>query len=77
MKYYISDKDWQAIYSFLQTIPRIHIKDEYRTRKFIEAVYYLLRTGVQVRMPPYYYGNLYSIYQRYLDWIKKGIQYYY
>jgi transposase len=73
MKYHISEENWQAIYSFLKTIPKIHIKDEYRTRLFIEAVYFLMRTGIQIRMLPDYYGNHYSIYQRYLDWKENGI----
>jgi transposase len=73
MKYYISEKDWQVIYSYLKTVPRIHIRDECRTRIFIEAVYFLMRTGIQVRMLPDYYGNHYSIYQRYLDWEKRDI----
>jgi transposase len=73
MKYHISEKDWQVIYAFLKTIPKIHIKDEYKTRLFVEAVYFLMRTGIQTRMLPDYYGNCYSIYQRFLDWKNKGI----
>jgi transposase len=73
MKLYISEKDWQIIYSFLKTVPRIHVKDEQKTRIFIEAIYFLICTGIQVRMLPDYYGNCYSIYQRFLDWKKKGI----
>jgi hypothetical protein len=38
MKYYITEKDWQVIYTYLKTVSRIHIKDEYKTRIFIEAM---------------------------------------
>jgi hypothetical protein len=41
MKRYISEKDWQIIYSFLKTVSRIHGKDEQKTRIFIEAIYFL------------------------------------
>jgi transposase len=54
-------------------IPKIHIKNEKKTRIFIEAVHYLSRTGYQVRLLPKEYGNYFSIYQRFLYWKKLGI----
>lgn len=73
MNYNISDKTFQKIYEFLRTIPGIHVKDEHKTRIFLEAVFYLCRTGCQVRMLPKGYGNYFSTYQKILRWKRRGV----
>jgi transposase len=73
IEYNIPNYVFQKIYDFLVTIPKIHIKNEKKTRIFIEAVHYLSRTGCQVRLLPKEYGNCFSIYQRFLYWKKLGI----
>jgi hypothetical protein len=44
------EEAFQKIYGFLNTIPRIHAKNESEIRNFREAILYLSRTGCQVRM---------------------------
>lgn len=73
MNYNISDKTFQKIYEFLRTILGIHVKNEHKTRIFLEAVFYLCRTGCQVRMLPKECGNCFAIYQKFSRWKKKGI----
>lgn len=73
MNYNISDKTFQKIYEFLRTISGIQVKDEDKTRNFFEAVFYLCRTGCQVRMLPKECGNCFSIYQKFLRWKSRGI----
>lgn len=63
MNYNISDKTFQKIYEFLRTISGIQVKDEDKTRNFLEAVFYLCRTD----------GNCFSIYQKFLRWKSRGI----
>jgi transposase len=73
MKYNIPEKIFQKIYDFLCTVNKIHTKDRERIRIFLEAVYYLVRSGCQIRLLPREYGNCFSIYQRFLGWEKRGI----
>ncbi|MDR0556242.1 MAG: transposase [Holosporaceae bacterium] len=39
-----------------------------RFKRFVEAVFYLCRTGCQIRMLPEKYGNCFSIYQKFFKW---------
>jgi hypothetical protein len=52
IEYNVPNDVFQKFYDFLVTIPKIHIKNEKKTRIFIEAVHYLSRTGCQVRLLP-------------------------
>ncbi|ORU82777.1 IS5 family transposase, partial [Francisella tularensis subsp. holarctica] len=51
----------------------MHTNDEAKLRLFIEAVFYVLRTGCQWRMLPFYYGKYRSIHKRFKDWCDKDI----
>lgn len=73
MDYYISPQDWEKICAFLSTVKWIHIKEKDSLRIFIEAVYYILRTGCQWRMLPTYYGHYRSVHKRFKSWSDKGI----
>ena len=73
MKHNINERTFQEIYKFLSTLPKIHIKNEQAIRIFLEAVYFLVYSGIPVRMLPDEYGNCFSIFQRFLYWKKLGI----
>jgi len=73
IEYHISDDVFQKIYAFLVTLKGIHTKNKEKIRVFLEAIYYLCRTGCQVRLLPKEYGNCFSIYQKFLRWKKRGI----
>ena len=51
----------------------MHVKDEKRTRRFMEGVWYVLRTGCQWRLVPTYYGHWRQIHRRYKTWSDRGI----
>lgn len=72
-KYYISEGNWQRIYSILRYQKGIRVKDEDKTRLFLEGAYFLLRTGCQWRELPYYYGKWRSVHKRYESWCRKGV----
>jgi len=72
-KFHISEYQWNTIYRFLLQIPGLRVFDKEHTRIFIEAVYYLTRTGCQWRMLPSEYGKWKTIFSRFNDWSKKGI----
>jgi transposase len=69
----ISEETFQRIYGFLTTISGIHVKNESGIRVFIEAIFYLCRSGCQIRLLPEAYGNCFVIYQRFLRWKKRGV----
>jgi transposase len=71
--YYIKDENWQRIYSILHGISGIRVKEESVTRRFIEGVYFILKTGAQWRVLPSCYGKWRSIHKRYEDWCCKGV----
>ncbi|AEI36562.1 ISSod6 transposase, IS1301 [Francisella salina] len=73
MHYHIKEVFWSSILSFLKSQKGIHTNDEDKLRLFIEAVFYVLRTGCQWRMLPFYYGKHRSIHKRFKDWCDKGI----
>jgi hypothetical protein len=37
MEYYIKEREWEVIFSKLQTTKGIHVKNEFKVRKFIES----------------------------------------
>ena len=72
-KYYINQKNWQSIYSILQGISGIRVKEESATHTFMEGVYFILKTGAQWRELPSLYGKWRSIHKRYESWCRKGV----
>lgn len=69
----LNDKTWTKIYSFLKNTPRTYTGDETSSRTFIEAVYWIMRTGAPWRDLPERYGNWNSIYKRFSRWSDKKI----
>ena len=69
----ISERVWDTVYSFLQKAKGLHIKNEKQTRCFVEGVLYVLRTGCQWRLLPYYYRHWRNIHKRYKTWADRGI----
>ncbi len=70
-KHYIKEEDWSKIYKILKEIRQIRVKNGDKTRRFFEGVYYIMRTGVQWRELPPYYGKWRSIHKRYEAWCRK------
>jgi transposase len=74
-KQYITDFAWQKIYDFLLQTEGVYTRNESRSRAFMEAIYWMMRTGAQWRELPEYYGQWNSIYKRFDRWSAKGIWY--
>jgi len=72
MKYYIKEEEWQIIFVKLQKIKGVHSKNESSLRRFMEGVYYVMRTGCQWRMLPSEYGHFRSVHARFTRWSKAG-----
>lgn len=72
-KCYLKETDFERIYEFLKKQKRIYGKNRDKTRKFIEGVYFIMRTGSQWEELPKEYGKYKSIHKRFVNWVKKGI----
>jgi transposase len=73
MDYCIKEREWEYIFEFLRRRADVRSKNEAKLRIFIEAMYYIIRTGCQWRMLPLYYGSWRSVHQRFKRWTDKGI----
>lgn len=72
-KYYISEEAFEKIFMYLRAIKGVYCKNRGKTRIFLEAVSFIMRTGAQWAEVPKYYGNYKSIHKRFLSWAKKDI----
>jgi transposase len=69
----LSDAQWRKIYQFLLSCSNIYVRNEIDTRRFVEALLWVTRSGAQWRLLPTAYGNWNSIYKRFSCWCDKGI----
>lgn len=73
MKEYISEATWSKIFLFLKNNSKVYSGNEKSCKMFIEAIFWIMRTGAQWRELPKYYGNWNTVFVRFNDWSKKGI----
>jgi transposase len=71
----LNQYQWTRIYEYLCGFPEIYVKNEAVCRRFVEAVFWMLRSGAQWRLLPSHYGSWNTVYRRFADWAKKGICY--
>lgn len=69
----LNDAEWQAIYSVLLLIPRVYVGSEANSRRFVNAVLWLLRSGAQWRLLPTSLGHWNSVFKRFSRWSERGI----
>lgn len=72
MIYYIKAIEWQRIYEFLCSCKGLHT-EETQLRNFIEAIWFIARTGCQWRLLPSIYGHWRAIHKRFKSWSNRGI----
>ena len=72
-KEYISEYAWSKILKFLRSCDGIYIGNEYRCKIFMEAIYWMSRTGAQWRELHDKYGNWNSVFKRFNAWSKKNL----
>ncbi len=56
-KEYIKEVSWSKILKFLRSCKNVYVGLEGRCKKFIEAIYWMNRTGAQWRELSDRYGN--------------------
>jgi transposase len=72
-KEYISEFAWSKIFEFLNSKKNIYCGSEKKCKRFMEAIYWMARTGAQWRELPEYYGKWNSVFRRFNNWSKKTI----
>jgi transposase len=69
----LRDAIWASLHAKLVAIPGIWKRDPEPLRRFIEAVVYILRTGVAWEDLPERFGKPNSVYRRFRRWSQQGI----
>ena len=69
----LTDEEWQAIYGVLVLNKRIYVRAEEKTRRFLNAVLWILRSGAQWRLLPDTLGRWNSVFKRFSRWSEQGI----
>jgi transposase len=70
---FLREDQSERLYELLQREPKIHTKDRVRERRFLEAVYWMARSGAQWRFLPAAYGAWNSVYKRFARWADLGV----
>ena len=73
MIYHISDSAFSRISGYLRHERCIYRMNEDSLRLFIEAVYWLARSGAQWRFLPKEYGKWNTVYRRFSRWSEQGV----
>jgi transposase len=67
------EDQFERVYGLLQGERKIHTKQRERERRFLEAVYWIDRSGAQWRFLPADYGAWNSVYKRFARWDDLGV----
>ena len=70
---YITNEAWRKMLIFFSKNNGIYVVSEGNLKRFVEAIYWISRTGAQWREVPETYGRWNSIYARFNAWSKKNI----
>ena len=73
IKEYINEEAWSKIYNNLKDAGCVYVNNEKKTKLFMEAVFWIMRTGAQWRELPELYGKWNSVFNRFNEWSKKNI----
>jgi len=69
----LQDEQWLKIQAFLRSVPGLKVGSSRKTRRFVEAVLWVVRSGAQWGLLPGAYGNWNSVYKRHARWCEAGI----
>lgn len=70
---YIEEEAFSRIRSYLKHERCIYLGSEDSLRRFIEAIYWMARSGAQWRLLPKEYGNWNAVYRRFGRWSEQGV----
>lgn len=70
---FLREEQFERLYGLLRREPKIHTRDRARERVFLEAVYWMDRSGAQRRLLPARYGAWNSVDKRFARWGELGV----
>lgn len=70
---YITDEAWIKMLIFFNKHSRVHVSHPKKLKLFVEAGYWIVRSGAPWRMLPEKYGHWNSIFKRFRDWANKNV----
>jgi transposase len=70
---FISAAQFERVYGLLRQERKIHTKEREKVRVFLEAVFWIDRSGAQWRFLPAEYGKWNSVYTRFARWDDLGV----
>lgn len=73
MERQISDEAFERMQNYLVHERCIYRMSEESLRRFIEAVWWMARSGAQWRMLPKEYGGWNAVYRRFARWSEQGV----
>ena len=73
MEPFFSAEQFGRLYALLRQERQIHTKQREAIRRFLEAVFWMSRSGAQWRFLPAGYGEWNSVYQRFARWDALGV----
>src|ERR1700721_613701 len=75
MRRFLSEPQFHRLYEYLQSERKIHARKRNNIRQFLEAVFWLCRSGSQWEFLPESYGKTNSVYKRFSRWAELGVWY--
>jgi transposase len=70
---FLSEEQFACVYGLLRRERKIHTRRREGIRVFLEAVYWIDRSGAQWRFLPASYGGWNSVYKRFARWDDLGV----
>jgi transposase len=70
---FITAEQFERVYGLLRQERKIHTKEREAVRVFLEAVFWIDRSGAQWRLLPAAYGKWNSVYTRFARWDDLGV----
>lgn len=71
--YNLSEEVWSKLFCALRGFEGIYVKKAEKTRRFVEAVFWVMRTGIQWNELPSDHGYWRSVHKRFDAWSEKGV----
>jgi len=70
---YINEVTFNKFFLFLSEQDDIYVQSKRKTKKFLEVIVWMAKSGAPWRMLPCEYGKWNSVFKRFSDWAKKKI----